>query len=66
MKRTNKRNINLDDHPSLNLNKFSVGCAPCLNEASKVDRQINDRELSEIKINEIKAIVNSLFENKNN
>tara|TARA_B100000029_G_scaffold112165_1_gene104273 strand:- start:3508 stop:3708 length:201 start_codon:yes stop_codon:yes gene_type:complete len=66
MKRTNKRNINLDDHPSLNLNKFSVGCAPCLSEASKVDRQINDRELSEIKINEIKAIVNSLFENKNN
>ena len=49
----------------LNLNKSSFGCAPCLNEALKVKRQINKRTLSEIKIDEIKKIVNSIFKNKN-
>ena len=57
MKRTNKR--------ELNLNKSSSGCAPCLNEALKIDRQINDKPLNEIKINEIKAIVRSIFESSN-
>ena len=63
MKRTNKREINLNE-PSFNLNKSSVGCAPCLNEVLKIDRKINNRSLSEIKINEIKKIVNSIFKNK--
>ena len=56
MKRTYKR--------ELNLNKSSVGCAPCLKEAIKIEKKINKRSLNEIKINEIKKIVNSIFENK--
>ena len=65
MKRTNKREINLNE-PSFNLNKSSVGCAPCLREALKIDRQINGKSLNEIKINEIKTIVRSIFESSKN
>tara|TARA_B100000686_G_scaffold101191_1_gene108379 strand:- start:595 stop:801 length:207 start_codon:yes stop_codon:yes gene_type:complete len=61
MKRTNKKDINLNK-PSFDLNKSSVGCAPCLKEALKIDRIVNNRSLNEIKINEIKDIVNSIFE----
>ena len=53
MKRTGKRKFDL--------NKSSSGCAPCLNEALKIDRQINDRPLNEIKIEEIKKIVRLIF-----
>ena len=60
MKRTNKRKLNLNK-PSFDLNQSSTGCAPCLNEALKIDRQINDKPLNEIKINEIKKIVSSIF-----
>ena len=60
MKRTNKRELNLNK-PSFDLNKSSVGCAPCLNEALKIDRQIGKRSLNEIKIDEIKKIVRSIF-----
>ena len=63
MKRTDKIEKNLNE-PSFDLNKSSTGCAPCLREASKIDRQINKRPLNEIKISEIKEIVNSIFENK--
>ena len=64
MKRTNKREFNLN-HPSpieINLNKSSTGCALCLNEALKIEGQVNERSLNEIKINEIKIIVSSIFE----
>ena len=64
MKRTNKRKLNLNK-PSFDLNQSSTGCAPCLNEALKIDRQIKDKPLNEIKINEIKAIVRSIFESSN-
>tara|TARA_Y100000590_G_C15079353_1_gene773264 strand:- start:256 stop:462 length:207 start_codon:yes stop_codon:yes gene_type:complete len=64
MKRTNKEKFNLNE-PSFDLNKSSTGCAPCLNEALKIDRKINNRPLNEIKINEIKAIVSSIFESSN-
>ena len=60
MKRTDKREKNLNKL-SLDLNKSFTGCAPCLNEALKIDRQINERTLNEIKINEIKKIVRSIF-----
>ena len=63
MKRTNKRELILN-HSSLkgyNLNKSSAGCAPCLNEALKIDKRIGQRSLNEIKIEEIKNIVNSIF-----
>ena len=62
MKRTNKRNLNLNQSSQeYDLNKLSTGCAPCLNEALKIERQVNQRSLNEIKINEIKKIVSSIF-----
>ena len=64
MKRTNKKDISLNK-PSFDLNKSSVGCAPCLNQALKIDRKINNRSPNEIKIKEIKEIVNSIFESNN-
>ncbi len=60
MKRANKRKLNLDK-PSFDLNKSSTGCAPCLNEALKINKKINGRSLTDIKINEIKTIVRSIF-----
>jgi len=60
MKRTNKRKLNLNK-PLFDLNKSSTGCAPCLNEAFEIERKVNNRSLNEIKINEIKYIVNSIF-----
>ena len=64
MKRTDKRKFDLSK-PLIDLNKSSSGCAPCLNETLKIDRQINDRVLNEIKIEEIKKIVRSIFKNLN-
>ena len=63
MKRTNKSEFNLDQSsPKVyDLNKSSTGCAPCLNEALKIERQVNQHSLNEIKINEIKKIVSSIF-----
>ena len=45
----------------LNLNKLKTGCSPCLNEAKKMQQKISNREVSKIKIQEIKKIVSSLF-----
>ena len=45
----------------LNLNKLKTGCSPCLIEAKKMPQKISDREVSKIKIEEIKKIVSSLF-----
>ena len=63
MKRTNKRELNLNQSSPIekNLNENSTGCAPCLNEALKIERQVNQHSLNEIKINEIKKIVSSIF-----
>ena len=45
----------------LNLNKLKTSCSPCLLEAKKMQQKISDREVSKIKIEEIKKIVSSLF-----
>ena len=45
----------------LNLNKFKIGCSPFLNEVQKMQQKLSDRKVSEIKIEEIKKIVSSLF-----
>jgi len=68
MKRTNKREFNLDQSSPIenNLNILSTGCAPCLNEALKIERQVNQRSLNETKINEIKKIVRSIFMDSKN
>ena len=66
MKRTNKRELNLNrsSHINYNLNQISTGCSPCSNEALKIKKQVNGRSLNEIKINEIKKIVRSIFKRK--
>ena len=68
MKRTNKTEFNLDrsSPKAYDLNKSSTGCSPCLNESLKIERQINNRSLSEIKIKEIKKIVRSIFKDSKN
>tara|TARA_Y100000590_G_scaffold373770_1_gene437797 strand:- start:2541 stop:2762 length:222 start_codon:yes stop_codon:yes gene_type:complete len=68
MRRTNKRELNLNQSSpkEIDLNKSSTGCAPCLNEAKKIDRQVNKRSLNEIKIDEIKKIVRSIFRASDN
>jgi hypothetical protein len=48
----------------VNLNKLKSGCSPCLSEAKKIELQIGQRKVSEIKIDEIKKIVSSLFSDK--
>ena len=65
MKRTYKRELNLNK-PSFDLNKSSVGCVPCYKEALKIDKQIGTRSLNEMKIDEIKKIVRSIFQGSNN
>ena len=42
---------------NLNLNKLKTGCSPCLNEVKKMQQKISNREISDIKIEEIKKIV---------
>ena len=63
MRRTNKKEfkINQDPPKEFDLDKVPTGSAPCLKEALKIERQINKRSLNEIKINEIKAIVRSIY-----
>ena len=48
----------------LNLNKLKTGCSPCLEEVKKMEKKIHNRKLSEIKIQEIKDIVSSIFKDK--
>jgi hypothetical protein len=45
----------------LNLNNLKTGCSPCLSEAKKMQQKLSNREISQIKIQEIKKIVSSLF-----
>ena len=53
MRRTKKKEINL--------NKLKTGCSPCMSEAKKMERRISNRKVSEIKIEEIKTIISSMF-----
>ena len=48
----------------LNLNRLKTGCSPCLNKAKKMQQKIANRTLSEIKIQEIKNIISTLFKEK--
>ncbi len=65
MKRTNKENFGLNN-PLIDLNKSSSGCASCLDETLKIERQINESPLNEIKIKQIKNIVRSIFQSSKN
>ena len=57
MRQTLKKNI-------IDFNSLKTGCLPYMNEARKMQRKINNRDLSEMKIQEIKSIVSSLFKQK--
>jgi len=46
----------------INFNTLKSGCSPCRREAQKIQEQIGNRKVSNIKIEEIKKIVSSLFE----
>ena len=56
MRRTKKKTINL--------NKLRTGCSPCMNQAKIMEQKISNRNISEIKIKEIKDIVSSMFVKK--
>ena len=66
MKRIVKKEFNLNQSSprEYDLNKSSTGCAPCKKEASKIERKIDNRELSKIKIEEVKNIARSIFESE--
>ncbi len=53
MRRTTKKEINL--------NKLKSGCSPCISEAKKMEQRISNRRVSEIKIEEVKTIISSMF-----
>jgi hypothetical protein len=53
MRRITKKNINLS--------KLKTGCSPCLNEAKQMQNKISNRKISEMKAEEVKKIVSSLF-----
>ena len=53
MRRTIKKEVNL--------NKLKTGCSPCMIEAKKMEQRISNRDISEIKIEEVKSIVSSMF-----
>ena len=44
------------------LNKSSVGCYPCKNEAKKIERKMTEKKINELKIDGIKRIVDSIFQ----
>ena len=48
----------------INLNKLKKGCSPCMSEAKKMEQKISNRKVSEIKIDEVKKIISSIFEIK--
>jgi len=48
----------------INLNNLNTGCSPCLSEAKKVQQKIGDRNISDIKIEEVKKIISFLFSEK--
>lgn len=45
----------------INLNKLKSGCSPCMSEAKKMEQRISNRRVSEIKIEEVKTIISSMF-----
>ena len=47
-----------------NINKLKTGYSPCMNEVKKMEQKISNRNISEIKIEEIKNIVSSMFNKK--
>ena len=68
MRRATKSEFKLNQSfpKEYDLNKSFTGCAPCLKEALKIDREVKEQSLNENKIRKIKAIVRSIFEDSRN
>ena len=45
----------------INLNKLKTGCSPCMKEGKIMEQKISNRRISEIKLEEVKTIVSSMF-----
>ena len=45
----------------VNLNKLKTGCSPCIKEAKNMEQKVSNRKISELKIDEVKSIVSSMF-----
>ena len=47
------------------MNKLRTGCSLCMAEVKKMEQKISNRKVSEIKIEEVKNIVSSMFDKNN-
>ena len=45
----------------VNLNELKTGCSPCIREANNMEQKISNRKVSELKIEEVKTIISSMF-----
>ena len=45
----------------INLNRLKTGCSPCKEEVKIMEQKISNRKISEIRLEEIKDIVSSMF-----
>jgi len=45
----------------VNLNKLKTSCSPCIREAKYMEQKISNRIISELKIEEVKTIISSMF-----
>lgn len=48
----------------VNLNKLKTGCSPCNSQVKMMEQKIQNRKFSEIKIEEVKTIISSMFNTK--
>ena len=46
---------------NINLNKLKTGCSPCMRETKIMEQKISKRNISDMKYQEFKKIVSSLF-----
>ena len=45
----------------VNLSQLKTGCSPCIKEAKNMKQKISNRKISELKIEEVKTIISSMF-----
>ncbi len=54
----------LATNKKINLNQLKTGCSHCFSVAKKMEQKISNRKISQIKIEEVKTIISSIFEKK--
>ena len=55
------KNMRRAKKKEINLNMLKTGCSPCINEVIRMEQKISDRNIAEIKVEEVKKIVSSIF-----